>query len=106
MKRFLLLAVVLLLSACGQGLTGTYADINQNWSMSLTFDGGKVTQKMWGGGEDSSNAQEITFPYELDGNKIKVQGPQGAGILLGTLQEDGSIKGSMALMGGKFVKQE
>lgn len=103
MKQFLLLCMVLLLSACGSEPDGTYADIGRNISTSWTFKGGKVTQKMWMGTDDSG-AQEIEFPYELDGNKIKVTDPQsGVSVVLGTLQEDGSIKGSM--MGGHYIKQ-
>jgi outer membrane lipopolysaccharide assembly protein LptE/RlpB len=105
MKLFLLLFVALLLSACGQKLNGTYADIGANMSTSLTFHGDKVSQKMWQG-KDSSDSDEVEFTYKLDGNKIKVQLPGGGAIVLGTLQENGSIKGSMSTLGGVFIKQK
>jgi len=105
MKLFLLIFVIFSLSACGQKLDGTYENINRNISFSLTFDGGNVTQKTWMGKSDQ-NAQEVEFPYELDDNKIKVKGLQDTAFVIGTLQKDGSIKGSMALMGGTFTKQK
>lgn len=90
---------IIFLSGCGDGVSGTYVDKGENLSISITFDGKQMIQKMWQGQNDS-DAQEVRMPYELDGKKIIV-----GGTVYGTIQDDGSIKGSMATLGGNFIKQ-
>ncbi|MFA5017226.1 MAG: hypothetical protein WC504_06745 [Methylobacter sp.] len=92
MKKLFLLSAVLLLSACGPKLDGTYTD-NMGIT-SYTFESnGKMTQSIMG--------VAIEMNYEVDGNKVKLIAPQGTFVL--TLLEDGSIQGPM---GSKFVKQK
>ena len=92
MKRFVMLSAVLLLSACGSGLDGTYSD--KSGMVSYTFNsGGKMTQSAMG--------MEAEMKYEVDGKKVKLITPQGNLIL--TLLDDGSIQGPM---GVKLEKQK
>lgn len=91
MKKLLLLCAALLLSACGSGLDGTYAD--KDGMVSYTFNsGGKMTQSAMG--------MEVEMKYEIDGKKVKLITPQGNLIL--TLLDDGSIQGPM---GVKLLKK-
>lgn len=90
MKKLFLLSLILLLSACGSKINGTYA----NDDVSYTFgSNGKVSASTMG--------MEVEMNYEVDGNKIKLITPQGNMIL--TLLDDGSIKGPMGL---KLTKQK
>jgi outer membrane lipopolysaccharide assembly protein LptE/RlpB len=87
MKKLFLLSVVLLLSACGSKLDGTYAD--KNGMLSYTFkSNGKTYQSAMG--------MEVELDYEVDGNKIKLVTPQGNMIM--TLLDDGSIESPMGIL--------
>ncbi len=81
-----ILSMILLLSACGASLDGTYTD--PNGMLSYTFkSGGKLYESAMG--------MEIELNYQMDGKKIKIMSPQGNLIL--TLLDDGSIQGPMGI---------
>jgi len=84
--------VAMLLSACGAGLEGTYAD-----GVGLTrytFRGdGTVTMRMMG--------TEVEVPYEVEGDKVKVGPPDNRLVL--TRQPDGSLEGPL---GVKLTRQQ
>lgn len=86
-KRIAFVATALMLSACGQKLTGTYADKDN--MLALTFEsGGKVLEHSIG--------PDMELNYEMDGDKVKLQTPQGTMVL--TMKNDGSIAGPTGLM--------
>ena len=92
MKKFLSLALVLLLLACGSKVDGTYAD--KAGLISYTFkSNGKVSQ--------TSMGMTIEMNYEVEGDKIKLMAAQGVSIVM-TLKEDGSIEGPL----GNLTKQK
>ena len=65
-RVFAILALATLLSACGRGLEGTYAD--DVGFMSFTFHGdGRVVHSTLG--------LEVEMRYERDGDRILVDGP-------------------------------
>jgi outer membrane lipopolysaccharide assembly protein LptE/RlpB len=90
MKNIFLLAVVLLLSACGAKLTGVYVNNSNNRSLTFNSDGTAY--------ESNAGVKISEFSYSLDGNSIKINGNKSPYVLL----EDGSI-GGVAL--GKFSKK-
>lgn len=69
--------IVLLLAACGGGLSGTY----EGGLGSLTFEADKVDATLMG--------NTIEMPYSRDGDKIVLQSPQGNLVL--TRKPDGSL---------------
>lgn len=90
MKKLFLVSMILLLSACGSKLDGTYKN---NDGLQLTFNSnGTVSTTMLD--------MEMELSYEVNGNKIKVQFPQGDQIW--TLKEDGSIDAGFL---GKYTKK-
>ena len=83
----------LFFSSCGSGLDGTYSD--QAEMMKYKFEpGGKVYISSFMGAE-------VELDYEVDGNKVKIGGPEGKIIL--TLLENGSIQGPMDVVLTKKV---
>ncbi|KAF1719216.1 hypothetical protein [Pseudoxanthomonas wuyuanensis] len=83
--------LVMLLSACGNGLRGTYED-----EMELTrlrFDGrGKVVQSSDIGGI------ELQMRYEMDGDRIRLINPQAEGaVLILTRIDDDTLSGPMGI---------
>lgn len=82
MRKIGFLAFVLLLSACGSKLDGTYSD-----------ELGMTTYKFESGGRVyvSALGTETELKYEVNGIKVKLEGPNGNVIL--TLLEDGSLQG-------------
>jgi hypothetical protein len=86
MKRPLLLTAGLLLSACGQQLSGTYSD--EAGLTKYTFKSGdKVYVSVLG--------TETELTYTIDGDKVTLNGPQGNVVL--TLSSDGSLQGPLGV---------
>lgn len=80
MKKLFVLSALLLLTACGSKLDGTYVQK----SAYVTFkSNGKAYTNM------SLGLGEVAYPYEMDGNKITVHLPNATPVW--TLKEDGSI---------------
>jgi Family of unknown function (DUF5640) len=93
MKMAALAISILLLSACGSKINGTYSDDSGTISYTFKSDGTVLMSTMGTG---------VELKYEVDGNKIKVLvAPQAALVL--TLLDDGSIEGPM---GVKLTKQK
>ncbi|WP_430227723.1 hypothetical protein [Paraburkholderia tropica] len=92
MKKFIaVIAIPLLLAACGQKLSGTYTDANKIGK--LTFESGNKV--LVGGGF----GPELELTYEVDGSKLKITSPEGTQVF--TINDDGSIQGPT----GKLKKQ-
>lgn len=92
MKKYFVIALAVLLSACGSGLDGTYTD--ETGIASYTFkSGGKVTMATMG--------IETEMEYKVEDGKVKIGSPQGTLVM--TILEDGAISGPMGM---KLTKQE
>lgn len=86
MKKAFALLVLLVLAACGSGLSGVYED--KLGVTRYTFHGnGKVYQSTLG--------FESEMQYELDGDKIKIG--SGDSLLILTLNPDGTIGGPLGI---------
>ncbi|WP_145974306.1 hypothetical protein [Stenotrophomonas pictorum] len=89
MKKLFGVALLCLLSACSQGLNGTYGD--QLGITRYAFQSnGEVTVEAMGVSQKMS--------YERDGQSLKVQLPQGNAQLNFTIKEDGSLEGPMGIV--------
>lgn len=78
--KLLAITSLLVLSACGSGVSGTYSD--ESGAMELKFEsGGKAIQSTFG--------IQMEMKYEVDGDKVKLISPQGTLVM--TKQADGSI---------------
>lgn len=95
MKNLLIVALATLLTACSQGLSGTWND--DVGMLSYTFDSdGKVTVEMPGKSQQTH--------YTRDGNMLKVAVPGAEAESVDfTINEDGSLQGPM---GVRLHKQE
>lgn len=83
----MMIAATLLVAACGgPKLEGTYTDEMGVTSYKFA-SGGKVYVSVMG--------TETELQYTVDGNRVKIESPQGNLIL--TLLEDGSLQGSMGM---------
>lgn len=92
MRKLMVLAALAALTACGSGLEGTYRD--ETGMMTYTFKSdGTMYQTVMG--------TEMEVPYEMDGEKILIGGPEGRMVM--TLLDDGSIQGPMGM---KLTKRE
>lgn len=81
MKKIYYLAIVLLLSACGTKIDGTYVGKGMFSASSFTFQSnGKVVVNNMG--------IKAEAPYEIDGDKIKIMAMGGVIV---TLKKDGSF---------------
>lgn len=86
-----LLAAGLLLGACGDGFSGTYTD--ELGMTQYEFDGdGRVYMTVMG--------MESAGDYQIDGERIVMEGPNGSMVL----RRDGD--NLMGPMGLKLIKQE
>jgi major membrane immunogen (membrane-anchored lipoprotein) len=86
MRKFFVICVCLLLTACGSSIDGTYSD--EMGMTSYNFkDGSKVYISVMG--------NETELEYEVDDDKVKINGPDGNIIL--TLNEDGTLQGPMGM---------
>ncbi len=95
MKKIVVLVLVLLLAACSNGLSGTYAD--SMGMIQYTFDKkGTVTVEMLG------KSQQTTYVREKDLLKVKVPGTASEAVDF-TINEDGSLQGPM---GVRLEKQD
>ena len=83
--RTALLLSMLALAACGDGLSGTYAD-DANVTRYAFAGNGDVTIRVLG--------SEVTAEYRLDGNKVLVSSAQGTVVLT---RRDGRLYGPMGL---------
>ncbi len=93
--RASVIVALLILSACGSGIEGTYSN---GGPVEYTFkSNGTVvmTASMMG------VTQETEVKYEVEGNKVKLI--TGEGALLLTLHEDGSLSSPM---GGKNLTRK
>lgn len=92
MRTLIFVAAALLLSACGNSLSGTYAD--KQGMVTMTFgSGSKVIMSLPLFGK-------VEMKYEIEGNNLKLISPQGTQVY--TILKDGSIEGPM---GGRLVKR-
>ncbi len=87
MKKVFVVVLVLLLSACSQGLSGTYADGMGLATYAFASDG-KVTVTVMG------QSQETTYVRDKDSVKIQVPGQPGVTLDL-TLDAEGALQGPM-----------
>lgn len=89
MKKLLVVALLTMLAACSQGLSGTWDD--GMGMVSYTFESdGKVTVEMLG------KAQQTR--YSRDGNILKVAVPgSDAETVDFSISEDGSLQGPMGV---------
>lgn len=89
MKKLLIVALVTLLAACNQGLSGTWGDGMGMVSYTFASDG-KVTVEMLGKTQQTS--------YTRDGDTLKVAVPGSAAESVDfTVNEDGSLQGPMGV---------
>ena len=80
LKLALVVLLSMLLSACGDGMTGTYTG-GLAEDQVLTFHGnGKATQETAG--------MEVQLEYEVDGDKIKLHNPDLPGTTLVLTRKD------------------
>ncbi|HRO62779.1 hypothetical protein [Thermomonas sp.] len=80
LKLALVALLVTLLSACGDGMTGTYTG-GLAEDQVLTFHGnGKATQETAG--------MEVQLEYEVDGDRIKLRNPDQPGTTLVLTRKD------------------
>lgn len=93
MKKLLGVALLCLLSACGQGMSGTYGD-QLGITRYVFQSNGEVTVEAMGVSQ--------TMRYARDGQSLKLQLPQGGTALDFTLKEDGSLEGPMGLILAKI----
>ena len=85
--RSLLLMFVLLLTACGAKLDGTYVD-----GMGLT----SYTFKSSGKAYFSALGVENEVSYDIDDDRVKLHKPDGDLIL--KLQQDGTLQGPLGIV--------
>ncbi|MFI0545556.1 MAG: hypothetical protein ACH34Y_01365 [Brachymonas sp.] len=88
MKKVLLiplLALSVLLAACGAKIDGTYAD--EMGVTSYTFKSGKVIVSALGMGTE--------MDYKVEDNKVKITSPQGTMVM--DILADGSIQGPLGM---------
>jgi len=80
LKLALVVLLSMLLSACGDGMTGTYTG-GLAEDQVLTFHGnGKATQETAG--------MEVQLEYEVDGDRIKLRNPDQPGTTLVLTRKD------------------
>jgi len=90
--RVFALSLVALLSACGDGMKGTYEG-GVMGEQHLTFHGnGKATQEVAG--------MEVQLEYEVDGDKVKLRNPDqpSATLVLTRTDADTLTGGPMGLL--------
>jgi hypothetical protein len=96
MKRFFLLPLVLLLSACGSSVEGTYAD----------KEGNTMVLKPKGKLSIHGGNQDLEFDYKVEGTKITVTNPKRKKgfqvVTFWRVLDDGSIR---SLDGKRLSKQ-
>lgn len=95
MKRIAIIAMALLLAACGQSLDGTYTDAMGMMKYTFQPDG-----KLYMGALGIKTELE----YELEGDKIKVILADGSNQVM-TLAEDGTIMGPLGMVLSKKDQQ-
>lgn len=85
MKTAVLVIAVLLLSACGSKLDGTYSDSTGMVSYTFRSNGTVLI---------SAEGTEVELKYEIDGDKIKIPmgTPQDSRDVVWTMLKDGSIQ--------------
>lgn len=88
MKKLLGVALLCLLSACSQGLSGTYADSMDVTRYVFQSDGTVTVEAM---------GLSQTMRYERDGTSLKMQLPQEGAALDFTINDDGSLQGPMGI---------
>ncbi|KRG87450.1 hypothetical protein ABB34_04855 [Stenotrophomonas daejeonensis] len=88
MRKYLLVAALCLLSACGHGIDGTYTDAMGVAKYTFT-SGGKVTIEAMGISQETS--------YVREGDTLKVALPQKGASLDFTVGEDGALTGPLGI---------
>lgn len=86
-KKIALLTLALLITACSNGIRGTYEDAIG------------VTQYTFSSNDKvlfSTLGTEVELAYHLDGDKVKIQMDERTTIVL-TKQSDGSLKGPLGM---------
>lgn len=91
MKNWLLIALTILLTACGPRISGTYAD-----GMGLTSFTFKSSDTV----AMTTMGIETELNYKLEDGKVKIGSDKGSMVL--TLLEDGTLQGPMSI---KFAKK-
>ena len=86
MKKIFMLILITQLIACSRGIEGTYSD-----SMGIS----KYEFKKNGIVIITSFGSMVETEYEIDGDKLKINGPKGTLVL--TILENGAIKGPLGL---------
>lgn len=92
MKKWLLVALITLLSACGSRISGTYTD--PMGMTSFTFKSGDTVAMTTMGIETELN-------YTVEDGKVKIGSDKGKMVL--TILEDDSLQGPMGI---KFTKKK
>ena len=88
MKKYLLAAAFLLLSACSHGISGVYADAMGVSRYSFKSDG-NVTITVMGASHETR--------YVRDGDTLKVAVPETGVSLDFTIENDGSLRGPLGM---------
>ena len=95
----MVIALALLMAACGKQLEGTYS-ANMDM-MGLHMNVGNLEFKS-GHKVIVNGASELT--YEIDGTTLKADGPNGSKLIIGELIDEGTIKGQGGIIFKKFNK--
>ena len=90
MKKYLIPAIAILLSACGSPIEGTYT--HSLGGITYTFKSGKVLMSAMGVSQE--------MDYEVEDGNVKLKLPQGTMVM--KILEDGSLSAPM----GKLIKQK
>lgn len=90
MKKLMILALVVLLAGCSQGLNGTWSDGMGMVSYHFERDG-KVTVEMLG------KTQQTRYTRDGDTLKVAVPGADAATVDF-TVNKDGSLQGQMGVL--------
>lgn len=91
-KRLSIVSLMLLLSACSDGMKGTF-EVGAMGTQSLTFHGnGEATQVVGG--------METELEYEVEGDNIKLRNPAQPGVTLVLTRKDADtlVGGPMGLL--------
>ncbi len=98
-RQILCLLGLMLLAACGKGLSGTYEMDSGMGTTGFVFkSGSKVIQTT----DIAGMRSEAELTYKMDGDKLSLSNGQGMSMVL-TVLPDGSLQGSMGM---KYLKRK